>query len=53
MRGEGKSRDQFETGTRTLLAEEKLNTMLTEPEWLNVLADRGEHKGYIIQADQV
>ena len=45
-----RERDQLETGTRTWL--EKLNNMLTEPDWLNVL-DRGEHKGYIIQADQV
>jgi len=27
--------------------------MLIETDWLNVLVDRGEHKGYIIQADQV
>jgi hypothetical protein len=53
VRGEGESRDLLETGTHTRLAEGKLNTMLTEPEWLNVLVERGEHKGYIIQADQV
>jgi len=27
--------------------------MLIETDWLNVLVDRGEHKGYTIQADQV
>jgi hypothetical protein len=27
--------------------------MLTEPDWLNVLVARDEHKGYIIQADQI
>jgi len=27
--------------------------MLNEPDSLNVLVDRGEHKGYIIQVNQV
>ena len=31
----------------------KVNKMLIEPEWLNMLVDSGEPKGYVIQADQV
>jgi hypothetical protein len=27
--------------------------MLIETNWLNMLAERGENKGYVIQADQV
>jgi hypothetical protein len=27
--------------------------MLIETNWLNMLVDRGENKGYVIQADQV
>jgi hypothetical protein len=27
--------------------------MLIEPDWLNMLVDRGKNKGYVIQADQV
>jgi hypothetical protein len=30
-----------------------VNKMLIEPEWLNMLVDSGETKGYVIQADQV
>ena len=52
MSGEGKSRYQ-KHGNLTGLLKEKSNSMLIETDWLNVLVDRGEHKGYIIQADQV
>jgi hypothetical protein len=31
----------------------EVNSMLIEPDWLNMLVDRGKNKGYVIQADQV
>jgi len=31
----------------------KVNNVLIESDWLNALVDRGEHRGYIIQVDQV
>jgi hypothetical protein len=51
--GEGKSRDQLETVTELDWLKKKVSNMLIDNNWLNILVDRGENKGYIIQADQV
>jgi hypothetical protein len=50
--GEGKIRDQLETVIELDWLNKKISNMLIETNWLNMLADRGENKGYIIQPDQ-
>jgi hypothetical protein len=35
------------------LKKKKGNNMLIETKWLNMLVDRGENKGYVIQAYQI
>jgi hypothetical protein len=50
--GDGKSRDQLETVIELDWLNKKSN-MLIETNWLNVLAERGKNKSYVIQADQV
>jgi hypothetical protein len=50
--GEDKSRDQLETVIELEWLKKKSN-MLIETNWLNILVDRGESKGYVIQADQI
>jgi hypothetical protein len=49
--GEGKSRDQLETVIELDWLNKNSN-MLIETNWLNMLVDRGENKGYVIQAAQ-
>jgi hypothetical protein len=51
--GEGKSRDQLETVIELDWLKKKVSNMYIETNWLNILVDRGENKGYVIQADQV
>jgi hypothetical protein len=51
--GDGKSRDQLETVIELDWLNKKKSNMLIETNWLNMLAERGERKGYVIQADQV
>jgi hypothetical protein len=51
-------RRRYEQGSvtnsnRTSFAREKKSNMLIETNWLNMLVDRGENKGWVIQADQV
>jgi hypothetical protein len=50
--GDGKSRDQLGTVIELDWLNKQSN-MLIETNWLNMLVDRGENKGYVIQADQV
>jgi hypothetical protein len=51
--GEDKSRDQLGTVIELDWLNKKVSNMLIETNWLNMLVDRGENKGYAIQADQV
>jgi hypothetical protein len=51
--GEGKIRDQLETVIELDWLKKKVNNVLIEANWLNLLVERGENKGYVIQADQV
>ena len=53
MSREGKSRDQLETVFELdwLNKIADLSNMLMETNWLNMLVDRGENKGDVIQAD--
>jgi hypothetical protein len=51
--GDGKSRDQLGTVIELDWLKKKGSNMLNETNWLNMLVDSGEHKGYVIQADQV
>jgi hypothetical protein len=52
LSGECKSRDLLETLIELDWLNKKSN-MLIESNWLNMLVDRGENKGYVIEADQV
>jgi hypothetical protein len=51
--GECKCRDQLETVIELDWLNKKVSNTLIETNWLNMLVDRGENKGYVIQADQV
>jgi hypothetical protein len=47
-------RDQLETVIELdWLNKKKVSNMLIETNWLNMLAERGENKGYVIQSDQL
>jgi hypothetical protein len=51
--GDGKSRDQLETVIELdWLNKKKVSNMLIETNWLNMLVDADENKGYAIQADK-
>jgi hypothetical protein len=50
--GEGRDRDQLETVFELDWLKKKSN-MLNETNWLNMLVDSGENKGYVLQGDQV
>jgi hypothetical protein len=51
--GGGKSRDQLETVIELDWLKKEVSNMLIDTNWLIILVDRGENKGYVIQADQV
>jgi hypothetical protein len=46
--GDGKSRDQLETGIELDWLNKKKRNMLIETNCENMLVDRGENKGYVI-----